>query len=251
MESLQKNPIPSSPLCYPFRDISKDQISKIREYPEKMGRSESLRGWRHRKIGFSMDPGLKVGSIASRGGGQATRRDFEEVPQIARRSLLLWKYYTTPPPPRVPPPPWNSHNREKLSHTVATVASLSIPHSCARKRCRWRSRIISGQLHDFPEYGLNKYGANIRPSIVPRFSLAQLSVHRRMRKISGKGIPRNLTFQWFRSSFIFIFKAKNSFTKWYTFKLSAFLTQMVKKIMLNAKFREKIQNNSFYFIYFT
>lgn len=108
-----------------------------------------LRLARHRKIGFSMDPGLKVGSIATRGGGQAARRDFKEVPQIARRSLL-WK--TTLLLACFLHHLGSHHRRGKtFSYCCAPLPSPLRFRIHARENDADGARIISGQLHDFPE----------------------------------------------------------------------------------------------------
>lgn len=121
-----------------------------------MGRSESLRGWRHRKIGFSMDPGLKVLARLPLVAAARPREEISKKLPKLRDDLSSYRK-TTLHYARV-----FLHHLEistiqwkTFSHCCCTVPS--IPHSCARKRCRWRPRIISGQLRDFPVHGLNKY----------------------------------------------------------------------------------------------
>lgn len=87
------------------------------------------------------------------------KRFRRSCPNCATISPPTGKLHYTTPPPRV-----SLHHLEISTIVKNFFIPLprrlpSIPHSCARKRCRWRSHIISGQLHDFPEYGLNKYTA--------------------------------------------------------------------------------------------
>lgn len=107
LESLQKPfPIPLLPLSRYLQgsNFQDPGISRKNGEIGKFARLAAPQNWL-----FNGSRLESSGSIASRGGGQAARRDFEEVAQIARRSLLLQENYTALRS-RVPPPPWNFHN---------------------------------------------------------------------------------------------------------------------------------------------
>ena len=133
-----------------------------------MGRSESLRGWRHRKIGFSMDPGLKVLARLPLVAAARPREEISKKLPKLRDDLSSYRKTTL-------------HYARVFLHHLEISTIPSIPHSCARKRCRWRPRIISGQLREFPVHGLNKY--TYRAAL----SSCSINLNRRMHEM-------NLTF---------------------------------------------------------